>query len=236
MTATATAQTALQTVINQWQHLDDMLDTHVSAAWPPAGRMSAYLAQLDMADARQVHRQRTGVELEVPAGQPPLNLDVLDTKRAVELALVGCADHIAGQVQRAPLHVDTGRGWTDQTHRQAALLAAKDQADPARWSYTDSTRRTAPLAAVWLLHRIQDAPGPFRPLHIQQHDRIAQVAAEAARRIQQVLATGRRSTPVPHPCPHCRRQLHMEGGDGQTPTLRCPAPGCGWARTTAQAA
>lgn len=227
--ATTTAQHHLHTVINSWGHLDDMLDTHVAAPWPPAGRMTDYLAQLDLADARAVHRRRTGTELEVPAGQPPLNLDVLDTKRAVELALVETADHIAGQVQRAPLHVDTGRGWTDTTHRQAALLAAKDQADPARWSYTDGTRRTAPLAAVWLLHRIQGAPGPFRPLHIQQHDRITRVAAESARRIQQVLATGRRSTPVPHDCPHCRRQLLVEGGDGHDPALRCS--NCGWTRT-----
>lgn len=235
MTATATAQTALTIVINQWGDLDDMLDTHVAAPWPPAGRMTDYLAQLDHADARAVHRQRTGTELEVPAGQPPLNLDVLDTKRAVETALVETADHIAAQVQRSPLHVDTGRGWTDPTHRQAALLAAKDQADPARWSYSDGTRRSAPLAAVWLLHRVQDAPGPFRPLHIQQHDRITRVAAESARRIQAVLATGRRSTPIPHDCPHCRTQLHIHGGDGHDPQVHCTR--CGWTRTThAQAA
>lgn len=227
MTAPATQH--LQTIINNWAHLDDMLDTHITAPWPPAGRMTDYLAQLDHADARAVHRQRTGQELEVPAGQPPLNLDVLDTKRAVELALVETADHIAGQVQRPALTASTGRGWTDPTHRQAALLAAKDQADPARWSYTDGTRRTAPLAAVWLLHRVQDAPGPFRPLHIQQHDRITQVAAESARRIQQALATGRRSTPIPHDCPGCRAQLHIHGGDGHEPTVRCAH--CGWART-----
>lgn len=232
--ATTAAQHHLHTVINSWGHLDDMLDTHVAAPWPPAGRITDYLAQLDLADARHVHRQRTGQELEVPAGQPPLNLDVLDTKRAVEAALLATADHIARQVQRAPLHVDTGRGWTDPTHRQAALLAAKDQADPTRWSYTNPATRDAPRAAAWLLHRLQDAPGPFRPLHIQQHDRITAVAAEAARRIEQVLATGRRTTPVPHPCPHCRTQLRIEGGDGHEPTLRCHA--CGWARTTAQAA
>lgn len=231
MTTPATPQTHLAVVINQFGLLDDMLDTHVSAPWPPAGRMTDYLNALDLADARAVHRQRTGTELEVPAGQPPLNLDVLDVKRACEAALLACADHIARQVQRDPMQVSTGRGWTDQVHRQAALLATKDAADPTRWSYTDPAKRTAVLAAVWLSHRVQGAPGPFRPLHVQQHDRITHVASEAARRIQTVLATSRRTTPVPHDCPHCRRQLHIEGGDGTTPTLRCPGPACGWARS-----
>lgn len=233
-----TPQTHLTVVINQWGLLDDMLDTHVSAPWPPAGRMTDYLAQLDLADARAVHRQRTGQELEVPAGQPPLNLDVLDTKRTVTHALVDCADDIADHVQRpASVRLRAASPLDDIALRIATATMADieaDQQDPRRWSFTTPAKRSAPYAAAWLLGRLDDADGPFRPLTPLLRDRIAERAAEAARRIETVLATGRRTTPVPHDCPHCRRQLRVEGGDGHAPSVRCTA--CGWARTTAQAA
>lgn len=226
----ATPHQHLQTVITHWHLLDDMLDTHVAAPWPPAGRLSDYLTAL----AETARPLGTIHELEVPSGQPPLDLDVIDTRRTVTLALVGTADHIAAQVQRAPLSVDTGRGWTDDVHLEAALLAAKDQADPRRWSFDPKApTRTAVFAAVWLQQRLaepQDPSAPFRPLTSQQRERIAKVAQEAARRVEAVLVIARRRETLPHPCPHCRGRLVVEGGDGTDPAVRCTA--CGWARTT----
>ncbi|MFP8960015.1 hypothetical protein ACLIYP_05495 [Streptomyces nanhaiensis] len=225
----------LQTVITGWPHLADMLDTHTAAPWPPAGRYTDYeQALLDA--ARPLGTVR---ELEVPAGQPPLNLDVVDTARTVTIALTETADRIASAVQRAPLSVDMGRGWSDQVHQQAALLAAKDAADPRRWPYDPTDpRRTAVFAAVWLQQRLDDPSpqdGPFRPLTTQQVERIARVAAEAARRIDTVLATARRRERLPMACPHCRKaRLTVEGGDGQPPAVQCGA--CGWTRTTQETA
>lgn len=231
----ATATQHLQTVITGWPHLRDMLDTHTNAPWPPAGRYTDYETAL----LNAIRPRDTVTELEVPAGQPPLNLDVLDTARTVELALTETADRIASQVQRAPISVDMGRGWTDDVHRRAALLAAEDAADPRRWSYEPSApTRTAVFAAVWLQQRLDDPSpqdGPFRPLTTQQRERIANVAAEAARRIEHVLATARRRERLPEPCPHCREpRLVVEGGDGQPPAVVCGA--CGWARTAEHAA
>ncbi|MCI0386187.1 hypothetical protein [Streptomyces sp. CNQ085] len=224
----------LQTIIDGWPHLTDMLDTHTDTPWPPASRYTDYETAL----LATVRPRATVTELEVPAGQPPLNLEVLDTRRAVTAALLATADHTAAQIQRAPLSVDLARGWTDPIHRQAALLAARDAADPRRWPYDPTDpRRTAVYAAVWLQQRLDDttAPdGPFRPLTVQQHDRIAHVAAEAARRIQMMLATARRRERLPHPCPHCRGRLVVEGGDGRPPVVRCG--GCGWARTAEETA
>lgn len=228
-TAATTPQQHLQTIIDNWPHLADMLDTHVAAPWPPAGRMSDYLAALDYADAQQIHRARTGHELEVPAGQPPLNIDALDAIRTTELALLGTADHIAAQVQRYPVTVDTGRGWTDDLHRQVALLAAKDAADPRRWSLTNPATRTPSHAAVWLQQRLDSVPGPFRPLTVQQWDRITDVAREAGTRVQLALSILRRRTAVPYPCPHCRaRALVVQGGDGQPPAAECGRCGRTW--------
>ncbi|MCI4143035.1 hypothetical protein [Streptomyces sp. MMS20-AI2-20] len=224
-----TPQQHLQTVVDNWEHLADMLDTHVAAPWPPAGRMSDYLAALDYADAQHAPRPHSSRELEVPAGQPPLNLAALDAIRTTELALLGTADHIAAQVQRYPVTVDSGRGWTDDVHRQVALLAVRDQADPRRWSLTDTTTRTPCHAAVWLQQRLDNVPGPFRPLTVQQHDRIADVARESATRVQAALATLRRRTEVPYPCPHCRaRALTVQGGDGRPPAAECGRCGRTW--------
>ncbi|GAA2457131.1 hypothetical protein [Streptomyces macrosporus] len=226
----ATPHQHLATVINQWHLLDDMLDTHVHAPWPPSGRLTDYLTAL----AETARPLGTVRELEVPSGQPPLDLDVIDTARTVTLALVSTADHIAAQVQRAPLSVDMGRGWTDSIHRQAALLATQDAADRRRWDFTPAApTRTAVYAAVWLQQRLaepQDPDAPFRPLTSQQRERIAKVAAEAARRIEHVLVTARRRETLPHPCPHCRGRLVVEGGDGRDPAVQCTA--CGWTRTT----
>ncbi|MFR9796162.1 hypothetical protein ACL02U_09700 [Streptomyces sp. MS06] len=222
---TTTPHQHLQTVIDHWHLLTDMLDTHVAAPWPPAGRMSDYLAALDLADAQHVARARTGRdELEVPNGGAPLNLTALDAIRTTELALIGTADWLASVAQRPAVTVTTRQGWTDELHRQAVMLAARDAADPRRWSWTATATRTPVHAAVWLQQRLASVPGPFRPLTVQQHDRIAHVATEAGTRVGLALAILRRRTAVPYPCPHCRaREVVVLGADGAAPVVLCEA-------------
>src|SRR5690606_1321363 len=128
-------------------------------------RITDYLRALEYADSQALQQARTGrTELETGAGAAPLNLDALDAARTTELALLGTADHIATVAQRPAVTVTTRQGWTDDLHRQAALLAARDQADPRRWSLTDTATRTPVHAAVWLQQRLDGLPGPFRPL------------------------------------------------------------------------
>jgi hypothetical protein len=93
----------------------------------------------------------------------------------------------------------------------------------------DGHKRSPVLAAVWLQHRLDNAPGPFRPLNTWEINRITGVAREAATRVERVLAIARQTAAVPEPCPACRGQLRIEGGDGQPPAVRCRD--CGWART-----
>jgi hypothetical protein len=242
VTAPATAaQHHLHTVINHWGHLTDALPATTTGTAYGIG-LTAYLQHLDHADAEEVAEmrearawQRAGT-VALGTRPVPISLKVHDTMRAVEAVLLNLADHTARQVQRAPVTVDLARGWTDQVHRDVALLAARDAADPRRWSYTNPATRDAVHAAAWLLHRLDGAPGPFRPLHIQQTDRITQVAAGAAQRVLAALGMARRVKTAPHPCPHCRGTLEVHGGDGTDPTVRCTSPNCGWARTATDAA
>lgn len=233
-----TPQTHLHTVINHWGDLTNALPAGGTGTAFGIG-LRNYLDLLDQADAEEIaeYREARGWQRAgtLPLGERPvpIRLRVHDTMRAIERALLATADHIAAQVQRHPVHVDLARGWTDQVHRDVALLAARDAADPRRWSYTNPATRTAVLAAVWLQHRLDNAPGPFRPLHIQQTDRITTVAAGAAQRVLAALDMARRTQTAPQPCPHCRGTLRIEGGDGQPPAVRCTEPHCGWTRSAA---
>ncbi|MFR0354130.1 hypothetical protein [Streptomyces sediminimaris] len=230
-----TAHDHLQTVIDHWHLLADMLDTHVSAPWPPSGRITDYLNSLTLADARQLARQPAGIrELEVGAGSAPLNLDALDAIRTTELALIGTADHIATVAQRYPITVDNGRGWNDELHLKAALIATQDQTDPRRWSLTNTASRTPAHAAVWLQQRLTGTPGPFRPLTTDQRTLVESVAREAGERVALALAILRRCTDLPYPCPHCHaRRLTVQGGDGQAPAVSCGKCGRTWMDTPA---
>lgn len=226
VTTTATPQQHLARIVTLWPHLDDMLDTHHAAPWPPAGRMADYLKQLDQADAEQVQQAR---ELEVPAGAPPLRLAILDTARAVERVLLDTADQIASTVQRpAARALPAAPG--DAIGLRLRMAALADQADRSRWSWTARETRTAVHAAVWLSHRLDAAPGPFRSLTVLQREHIERVAVGARERIESALDLVRRRTAVTHPCPHCRGGLEVHGGDGQAPAVQCD--GCGWTRTT----
>lgn len=232
MTPTAPAAD-LTTVIDRWADLRHALADRTPAVWPPAGRMSDYLAQLDAEDAALVRAEEQAERAERNAlglGEHPvpLRLPVLDTIRTVEAALVACADQIASSVQRPPVAAPAaGRGWTDELHRTVSLLAARDAADPARWRFRGA--RTAPVAARWLAGRLAGGQGPFRPLAEVQRRHIAAVAREAARRIETALGIGRTARTLDRPCPRCGGVLSLQSGGAGLPSVECA--GCGWGWT-----
>jgi hypothetical protein len=219
----------LTTIATRWTDLHDALTTTGTGTWPPAGRMTDYLAGLDAADAEEVAARWALRDLERSPEQlgetrAPIRLHIHDTMRTVEAALVELADQIAADVQRPVIAAPINRGWSDEIHRTVALLSAKDSADTRRWGYVGTDRRTAPYAALWLLGRHENTPGPFRKLTLAHADRIDRTAAEAAARVEQALQLTRHSQTLTETCA-CGGQLHLDGGDGTPAAIRCPACG-----------
>ncbi|MGW5132884.1 hypothetical protein [Streptomyces sp. NPDC004135] len=89
----------------------------------------------------------------------PVRLHILDTMRAVEAALVQCADGIAAAAQR----------------------------DPKHWRYTG--RRTASRSVLWPLARIERAPGPYRRITGQEEQRIVTEPPRPADCFKAILIT-----------------------------------------------
>lgn len=108
----------------------------------------------------------------------------------------------------------------------------QDRRDPRRWSWT-RTRPDAPYTALWLLGRVQGAPGPFRPLTGPQLDHIDTVARHCARHVEDALDVGERKATLARPCPTCGGRLTLHGGAGAAPVARCTSCGHIW---TGQAA
>lgn len=219
------AHTHLTDIALDWPALQDLLPAGTGgSSWPPTRK--TYLRELDAAD-REDWATRSVLSLgERPV---PLRLDVLDTMRAVEAALVDLADQIAADVQRPAMTVPTNpHGWTAGDLARRRRLAHDDATDPRRWRWT-GTRRTAPQTALWLAARVADQPGPFRPLTEIQHDHIAAVARGAADRIGRLLGTVRFTTVMDQPCPWCAGHLGITTGgpaDG-LPTVVCrTGPDC----------
>jgi len=240
MTTTATTAAHLRTIALHWADLRDALDQPALVDGFGQG-LRSYLARLDALDAEQAEYERHQAaylrSLERDPAQPghrpvPLRLHILDTMRTVEAALVHCADEIAHRVQRPPITVPAARKATYHTAREARIaaddrarlerLAATDAADPRRWKWTG--RRTAPHAALWLLARIEEAPGPCRPLTADEQRRIATVAAGAAERVERALdiAAQRRTLEERH---DCGGRIDVHGGEGRAPLAHCT--GCG---------
>lgn len=239
----------LRVILDHWKHLRDLIDTATPEPWPPAP--DRYLAALDEHDRDEVAASRmspadwlarlgigeTGepalvereplVLAEAPA---PLRLHVVDACRAIEVVLAAVCDEIAADVQR-PAISPPRRGWADPVSLDLDLLATRDAADERRWRYNLGDR-SAPTAAGWLLARWHDEEGPFAPLHDGHRTRIAEVAREAAHRVERTIGTGRRSVPISdRPCPWCTGLLVMhtspdDGGDAVTCStgVECPAP------------
>lgn len=224
-----TTRQNLTTIATRWTDLHDSLSTTGTGTWPPAGRMADYLAGLDAADAEEVAARWALRDLERSPEQlgetrAPIRLHIHDTMRTVEAGLVELADQIAADVQRPVIAAPINRGWSDEIHRTVALLSAKDSADTRRWGYVGTDRRTAPYAALWLLGRHENTPGPFRKLTLAHTDRIDRTAAEAAARVEQALQLTRHSQTLTETCA-CGGQLHLDGGDGTPAAIHCPACG-----------
>lgn len=241
-----TAEHHLRTVIHHWPDLVEALGGGAAPTWPPAGRMSDYLRGLEQRDAEQMEDERQrALELRLLERDPaqigerpiPIRLPIHETMRIVQAALVHCADQIAADVQRAPMAPPPPRrasyartraervAWEDHARRVEA--AQQDRMDPRRWSWT-GTRPNARMAALWLLGRVQGAPGPFRPLSPLQAEQLAVVARGAAERIEHALDVGEITAPLARPCPDCGGRLNLHGGAGASPVARCSACGHIW--------
>ncbi|MFF4752667.1 hypothetical protein ACWD5R_11375 [Streptomyces sp. NPDC002514] len=235
MTAATPVQVNLETIARRWTDLQDALASTGTTTWPPAGRISDYLTALDQADAELVeaaHWQAAYTRQyldrdpnQVGATRPPLRIEILDTMRTVEAALVATADQVAAIVQRSPMP-SAPRSWPAADRARRDQLAHADATDPRRWQYSGS--RTATRAALWLLARVHGAPGPFRPLPDREAQLIANVAAGARQRIEQALDIGSRTAAIARPCPGCGGRLEMHGGAGARPVAHCTGCGHTW--------
>ncbi|MYW48858.1 hypothetical protein [Streptomyces sp. SID161] len=227
-----TAADDLDTITDRWTTLQERAGTRPSTTWPPAMGITRLMTDEERADQAA---ERADTAPDAPGPRPtPVDVNVLDVMTTIETGLVTAADWLANRIQRPAFTAPTGRGWNDDTHRAAVLLAAKDAADPRRWTYTGA--RTAPDAAEWLALRLRDAPGPFRRLDEGERQAVAAVASSGAELIRKTLGDARQRTTVPHPCPGCAGQLVVEGGDGTPPVVLCEDCGRTWTETTAGAA
>lgn len=222
----ATAAEHLHTVITRWPDLNDALAARNTSTWPPAGlrhhMQSRSTDETEWAAAHRYLDRRADQLGETPA---PIRLDIVDTMREVEAELVHVADVLAAEVQR-PAMSRAPAMWLPADRARRDELAARDAADPRRWRYPGY--RDAPMAAAWLGQRLAGEPGPFLRLTTRQRGAVTAVAKRSADRIETTLALVRRSTPVRWPCPHCRGQLAVHGGDGQAPAVRCEDCGRTW--------
>lgn len=230
-----TAAQHLQTIIDRWPDLIDAVAARNTSTWPPAGlRHHLQSRSADEVDWLKAHRylDRNPAQLgEVPA---PINLDLIDTMREVEAALRYLADVTAAEIQKPPMQLAPAH-WLPETRAGHNRRALADRNDRRRWHWRPSTigaPRTGLGAAGWLIERLhadgRSVQGPFVRLNGGQRLRIATVAAACANRVEGALAEARRSTPVRWPCPHCRGQLVVQGGDGAAPAVRCTDCGRAW--------
>lgn len=243
----------LSTVILHWPDLADALGGASAPTWPPAGRMSDYLRSLDQADTEQLAReQHEALALRTLERDPsqigerpiPIRLPVYETMRVVRAALLHCADAVAEVVQRDPIKPPPPRrasyarnraerlAWED--HARRVQVAQDDAADGRRWRWT-GIRPDAPYTALWLLGRVQGAPGPFRPLPEAEAQHIATVARGAADRVERALDVGERTAALALPCPECGGLLNLHGGAGASPVARCTSCGHIWSERAAVA-
>ncbi|HZF92049.1 hypothetical protein [Streptomyces sp.] len=240
MTTTATH---LRTIALHWTDLREAAGTPAQLGAFGLG-LRGYLARLDQADAEQIEYERHHAAylrslerdpIQLGDRPVPIRLHILDTMRVVEAALVHCADDIAHAAQRAPIPMPTARrtavapyatqreadtAAADRRRRQQ--LAHADLVDPRRWKYTG--RRTAPHAALWLLARIERAPGPCRRLTDVEEQRIGNVAAGAAARVERALDIAAQRRTLEQPCV-CGGTIDVHGGEGRVPVAHCT--GCG---------
>ncbi|MGW7197527.1 hypothetical protein [Streptomyces chryseus] len=157
----------------------------------------------------------------------PLRLHVVDACRAVEVALCSLADQIAAEIQRDTVKALRRPIPGDPVGLALGMLAARDEADPARWHFTMGDR-SAVHAAEWLLGRLRGDEGPCMPLRDHHRASIGLVAREAARRIERTIGgtVDRYTVAMDRPCPYCGSTLTMHAGGGENDTVTCAGPDC----------
>jgi hypothetical protein len=226
----------LWTIAHHWPDLTETL-TSTATTWPPAGRITDPLAALTD-DEQEAARRQEAAALRALERSPdqigemraPIRLHVLDLMQTVHTDLLECADQTAAAVQRpvmGPLPV----GYPPADRARRELLMMRDRRDPRRWRWA-GIRPGAAYTALWLLARVQGAPGPFRPLRPRERDQIASVAHAACGRVERALdiVGQRRTLAEPH---DCGGRIDVYGGEGQAPTAHCT--GCGRIWTAADA-
>lgn len=213
-------------LVTVWPELRDAL-TARAATWPPVMGLQ-YLRDDEQqeADAAE-HADRTDA---APGEHPaPLAVGVLDTITGIRDDLVHLADEIADSIQRPALTVRSASP-ADLIARDAALLAARDAADPRRWRYNLASTRTGHHAAAWLGARLVRADGPFRPLSDGQVRRIAAVAAACRHRAEPITASptdqNGHEVPLDQPC-GCGGRLTLTN-DVHDFRIRCASCGTTW--------
>jgi hypothetical protein len=233
-----TAATHLRTTALHWADLHEAAGQPATIGAFGLG-LRGYLARLEDAE-QQEYNQHQAAHLRSLERDPiqlgdrptPVRLHILDTMRTVEAALVACADDIARVAQREPISVPAARRADYAGLREARIayddrkrrteLALADERDPRRWRYTG--QRTAPYAALWLLARIERAPGPCRRITEQEAARIGKVAASAAERVERALDIASQSRTLEQRC-GCGGAIDVHGGEGRPPLAHCT--GCG---------
>lgn len=238
---TTTASTHLRSIALHWNDLHEAAGTPAQLGAFGLG-LRGYLARLEDADREEYNRHQAAHlrslerdPIQLGDRPVPVRLHILDTMRAVEAVLVQCADDIAHAAQREPIAAPAARRTAVAPYatqreadiaaadrRRRAQLAHADLHDPRRWKFTG--RRTAPYAALWLLARVERAPGPCRRLTDDEEKRIGTVAAGAADRVERALdiAAQRKTLEERH---DCGGRIDVHGGEGRQPLAHCT--GCG---------
>lgn len=224
----------LKVIVAHWPDLHHALATTGTATWPPAGRMSDFLASVDRRTDDEIEaaewQARALRDLErspeqIGETRAPVRLRILDVMTSVETDLTELADDIAARIQRSPISY-APRGWPAADRARRDQLARDDAADPRRWRYIGT--RSGRHAAAWLLARVEQRPGPFRRLDDGQLHHIARIAASAAHRVEGALDMADHKAALARPCPHCSGELVITAGGGERPAVWCSDCGRVW--------
>ncbi|WP_416975635.1 hypothetical protein [Streptomyces sp. 4F14] len=242
-----TIATHLRTIAIHWSDLHDAVGQPAVHNGFGAG-LRGYLARLNAADDEQLEYERLQAAhlrslerdpMQLGARPIPIRVTILETMAGIHADLLQCADAIAETAQRAPMKPPAPRraayahtraervAWEDHARRVRA--AQDDAADRRRWRWT-GVRPDAPYAALWLLGRVQGAPGPFRPLTDGELRRVGGVARSAADRVERALdiAAQRRTLEQRH---DCGGAIDVHGGEGRAPVAHCTGCGRVWAES-----
>ncbi|WP_028814446.1 hypothetical protein [Streptomyces flavidovirens] len=235
-----TEQGHLTTVIRHWTDLQDALGAPAKVQGFGVG-LRSYLAALDRIDEQQAEADRqTALDRRLLERDPsqigerptPVRIAIFDTMQAIHADLLECADATAAAAQRPPMG-PLPATYPEADRARRAVLAMRDAHDPRRWKW-NGPRPSAPLTALWLLGRVQGAPGPFHRLTTRQTDYIASVARTAADRVEKALDIAAQLAPIAQPCPElrnlvpCGGRIEVHGGAGASPLAHCVRCGRIW--------